>query len=133
MNEHALRTLEYESIREQLALEASSSLGVEKALNMQPLSDVREIRLLLDETAEARSMIAVKGGAPLGGITDIRELLRQAQMGRRLDASQLLEISLTAGAARSLKGFLSKADTSIWPILTRYGNQVALFTAYERY
>jgi DNA mismatch repair protein MutS2 len=131
MNEHALRTLEYESIREQLALEASSSLGVEKALNMQPLSDVREIRLLLDETAEARSMIAVKGGAPLGGITDIRELLRQAQMGRRLDASQLLEISLTAGAARSLKGFLSKADTSIWPILTRYGNQVALFTAYE--
>jgi DNA mismatch repair protein MutS2 len=120
MMDHALRTLEYEAIRRRLAEEAACSLGIERALEMLPLTNLAQVQVLLDETSEARLMLQVKGGIPLGGVTDIRPALRQVQVGGVLDPEQLLTIASTAGAARSLKAYLSKADATTWPLLTGF-------------
>jgi len=129
--DHALRTLEYEAIRRRLADEAACSLGIERALEMLPLTNLAQVKVLLDETSEGRLMLQVKGGIPLGGVTDIRPALRQVQVGGVLDPEQLLSIASTAGAARALKAFLSKADAATWPLLTGYGYRLISFATLE--
>ncbi|HEY3329325.1 MAG TPA: endonuclease MutS2 [Capsulimonadaceae bacterium] len=131
MNDHSLRTLEYEAIREQLAGEASCSLGVEKALAMQPEDALFTVQRRLDETSEARKMLSIKGAIPLGGVSDIRPALRQASIGGSLEPDQLIDVAGTAGAARSLKSFLAKAEQAMWPLLTRYGSQLGTFQPLE--
>ncbi|MDR3710503.1 MAG: endonuclease MutS2 [Capsulimonadaceae bacterium] len=131
MDEHALRTLEYDAIRRRLADDAACSLGVERALGMTPETNLAAVQALLDETAEARAMFSIKGGIPLGGITDIRPELRQSQIGGVLDPEQLLAVASTAGAARSLKAFLAKAEAGTWPLLVSYGNRIGVYSSLE--
>lgn len=131
MDDHALKTLEYDAIRARLANETASSLGGERALAMTPLTSIPAVQNRLDETAEARLMLQVKGGIPLGGVSDIRPALRQAEIGGVLEAEQLLAVSAVAAASRSLKAFLAKADAASWPLLTAYGGQLGTFQSLE--
>lgn len=114
-----------------LADEAACSLGIEKALDMQPGDVAADVQRRLDEASEARHMLSVKGGIPLGGITDIRPALKQVAIGGSLEAEQLLSVSGTAAAGRSLKAFLSKADRETWPLLTGYGTLLGVFQSLE--
>lgn len=131
MNDHALKTLEYEAIRQKLADEAASGLGQERALSMRPLEDEDVIQTRLDETTEARRMLAVKGNIPLGGIMDIRALIQQAAIGGTLAAADLQDVAGTAGSARGLKGFLSKAGHETFPLLAAHSDRIATFPQIE--
>ena len=44
----------------------------------------------LDETTECRTLIAAKGSLPLGGVSDIRPLLKSAEIGATLEPHGLL-------------------------------------------
>ncbi|HEX5324315.1 MAG TPA: hypothetical protein VFW40_11050, partial [Capsulimonadaceae bacterium] len=131
MNDHALKTLEYEAIRQRLAEEAASGLGQEKALEMRPLDDPASIQTRLDETAEARQMLSVKGNIPLGGIMDIRPLLQQASIGGTLAAPDLQDVAGTLTSARGLKAFLTKAGDDAFPLLIGYGNRIGTYAQIE--
>lgn len=131
MNDHALKTLEYDAIRQRLADETASGLGRERALAMLPLDDPDAIQVRLDETAEARQMLAVKGNIPLGGIMDIRPLIQNAAIGATLLAPDLQDVAGTAGSARGLKGFLAKAGHETFPLLASHGDRIATFPQIE--
>lgn len=131
MNEHALKTLEYEPIRRRLADEAASGLGQERALGMRPLDDPDEIQKRLDETAEARQLLSVKGNIPLGGIMDIRPIVQQAAIGATLAATDLQDIAGTVAAGRGLKAFLAKAGHESFPLLVSHGDRIGTYAAIE--
>jgi len=130
MDTHALRVLEFDAIRKQLATHTACSLGREKAEAMTPADWLPEAQARLDETTECRTLMSVKGNLPLGGVTDIRPHLRAAEIGAALDPHGLLDIAGVAAASRSLKLFLQKL-ASDYPIMAERASGLGQFPTLE--
>ncbi len=126
MDTHALRVLEFDAIRKQLADQTACSLGREKAEAMTPSDWLPQAKARLDETTECRTLMSVKGNLPLGGVTDIRPLLRSAEIGAALDPHGLLDIVGVAAASRSLKLFLQKIAPD-YPIMAEKASGLGQF------
>jgi len=130
MDDHALRVLEFDAIRKQLAEHTACSLGRERALAMKPGDYFPYVRSRLNETTECRKLIVDRGNLPLGGVTDIRPWIRQAEVGSTLDPRALLDVHSTAAAGRSLKLFLQKIATD-FPIMAEKVSGVGQFPSLE--
>ena len=127
---HALRVLEFEAIRKQLAAQTACSLGREKAEAVTPSDWLQEVQARLDETTECRTLINVKGNLPLGGVSDIRPLVRSAEIGATLEPHGLLDVAEAAAASRSLKLFLQKLATD-YPIMADRAANLGQFPSLE--
>jgi len=130
MDTHALRVLEFEAIRQQLASLAACTLGQERALAVVPSDHLLQVQARLDETTECRNLLEAKGSLPLGGITDIRPHLRQAEIGSVLGARALLDVLSVAQASRGLKLFLQKMAEA-YPLLASIAGGLGQFPALE--
>lgn len=130
MDTHALRVLEFDAIRRQLAALAACTLGQELALAVVPSDHLLQVQARLDETTECRNLLEAKGSLPLGGISDIRPALHQAEIGSVLDPRALLDVLSVAQASRGLKQFLQKmAET--YPLLASIAGGLGQFPALE--
>ena len=108
---HALRVLEYARVVDQLAEYASTELGRERCLSVQPTVIHAFIREWQQETSEARRLIDDHGRFPFGGIHDIRRALQSAHIGQLLLPQQLLEVANTIVGCNRLKTWVqSKAE-----------------------
>ncbi|MDQ2686360.1 MAG: endonuclease MutS2, partial [Armatimonadota bacterium] len=130
MDTHALRVLEFDAIRHQLAALAACSLGEEAALAMTPADYLPQAKARMDETTECRILQNAKGNLPLGGITDIRPLIRQAEIGAVLDPHGLMDVLAVAQASRSLKSFVQKVAEE-YPLLADIAGGLGQFPALE--
>ncbi len=130
MDTHALRVLEFDAIRKQLAAQTACSLGRERAEAMTPSDWLPQAKARLDETTECRNLINVKGGIPLGGIEDIRPQVRAAEIGSSLDPHGLLDVVGVAAASRSLKLFLQKIGQD-YPIMAERASGLGQFPSLE--
>ena len=130
MDTHALRVLEFDAIRKQLAEQTACSLGRERAEAMTPSDWLPQAQARLDETTECRTLIAAKGNLPLGGVMDIRLLLKSAEIGATLEPHGLLDIYGVAAASRSLKLFLQKLVQD-YPILADRASGLGQFPSLE--
>ena len=92
MNSKALQTLEYTKIIEQLTSRAVSRMGKERAANLVPMTNLRDIQRAQQETSEAAALILRKGSLPLGGIRDIRTSIQRALVGGMLSIEELLHV-----------------------------------------
>ncbi len=106
VNTKILHTLEFGKIIRRLANHAETSLGKAQAEALHPSSDLETVKLLLRATDEAAKVDRLKGGAPFGGIRDIRPSLQRARIGGMLNAAELLDIANTTFGGRRLKRFL---------------------------
>jgi len=127
---HALRVLEFDAIRTQLAAQTACSLGRERAESMLPSDRLAQASARLAETTECRDLIQVKGNLPLGGVTDIRPHLRAAEIGAALDPHGFLDIVGLAAASRSLKLFLQKIGQD-YPIMAERAGSLGQFPSLE--
>ncbi len=130
MDTHALRVLEFDAIRRQLAEQTACSLGRERAEVMTPSDWLPQTQARLDETTECRTLIAAKGNLPLGGVSDIRPLLKSAEIGATLEPHGLLDIFGVAAASRSLKLFLQKLAPD-YPIMADRASGLGQFPSLE--
>jgi len=130
MDTHALRVLEFDAIRKQLAAQTACSLGRERAEAMTPSDWLPQAQARLDETTECRILIAAKGNLPLGGVSDIRPLLKSAEIGATLEPHGLLDIYGAAAASRSLKLFLQKLVQD-YPIMADRASGLGQFPSLE--
>ena len=92
MDQHTLELLEFTKIRELLTGFCATSLGRELARHIEPLPDVERIRRELRLVTEMTEALSSGLAPPLGGLTDIRMLVRRAAIGSMLTASELLEV-----------------------------------------
>ena len=104
--ERALKTLEFDKVREQVASFATCSLGQEGLAKLAPETELEAVQGLLAEMDEALSILRLKGSVPMGGIFDVRPHARRAQIGGMLSPKELMEISSTIRASRILREFI---------------------------
>jgi DNA mismatch repair protein MutS2 len=116
MDEHALRTLEFDKVLAKLARHTSFSAGRELALALEPSPDHREVVLRQRETAEARRLLQMKPRTGLAGAHDVRPLAEKADRGGILTPEELLDIASTLACARDLKYAITKLGDAL-PVL----------------
>ena len=107
MNRKVLQTLEYSKIIERLAQRTATSLGRVLAEELLPATELEEVKRRLQATDEACQVERLKGGAPFGGIRDVRMALKRSQIGGMLNPGELNDIAGTLQGGRRLKRFLT--------------------------
>lgn len=105
-NQKILSTLDFHSVLQRCAQHASTSLGQERVLSLEPSGLFSEVKRRLQATDEAVNVDRLKGGAPFGGIRDIRAGIHRARIGGMLNPAELLDVMLTSQGGRRLKKFL---------------------------
>ncbi|MHC4622917.1 MAG: endonuclease MutS2 [Planctomycetota bacterium] len=108
IDEHTLKVLEFDGVREVLASFASSGLGKEAALALYPSVDPQWIGARIAETSELKGLLERGVRIPLAGLRDIRALLKQFGRKRSVfEPGELLEIGDTLAASGRLKKFFN--------------------------
>ena len=107
MDNKSFKVLEFDKIIEILKTKASSSLGLHKIENLEPSYDFEEVQCRLQETTEAQSILIKRGHVNLGGIHDVLDKVKRAEIGASLDPGSLLMVADTLRAARVLSNSLS--------------------------
>ena len=132
--ERALRTLEYDKVREQVAKFCTSSLGKSAIEQLIPETDFETVVELLEEMDEGLSILRVKGNVPMGGIFDVRPQSKRAQIGGMLSPMELMEIASTIRASRILRNFMEDIEQEgdiIIPHFIERKEQMPILTALQ--
>lgn len=111
MNEKALQRLEYDKIKAALMEYAVSYVGKKHVAHMQPLDSAKVLRKKLDETAEAKALLAHGASVPipsLAGIEQMMSLLGTGYVFTEADFSHLHQF--LASCAQLSKYMASKAQ-----------------------
>jgi len=116
MDEKSLEMLEFPKIREILSEYTSFSASRNLAMSLQPLQDYSRISLLLQQTAEARQLLALDKGFSIGSVHDIREKVKIAALEGTLDSLSLVEVQQTMAALHDLRCYL-KSISKDFPLL----------------
>ncbi|MCR4440710.1 MAG: endonuclease MutS2 [Peptococcaceae bacterium] len=131
LNEKVLQKLEFHRIIDLLVKQCSSQLGKEKALCLKPSTDLDTVNLGLAETSEAKEILRLFPGFSLGGIRDIRNPLRRAEMGGIIEPQEFLQIFDTLAASRRIKGFFEKEGKK-YRILSSYATDLCVLPGLEQ-
>ena len=105
MNEKALRVLEYHKIIQKLTDFAGSQPGKALCRNLEPSSDLAEIRRMQKETSDAVSRLCRKGNVSFSGLTDIRGSLKRLEVGGALNIEELLRVCKLLETANRVKSW----------------------------
>ncbi|WP_297965054.1 endonuclease MutS2 [uncultured Anaerovibrio sp.] len=130
MEQDSFKVLEYKKILERLQNKAGSILGKELAGGLQPSNDPEEVRERLRETAEA-VMVSSMANPPLGGIRDIRELMKKIGIGGVIEPSEIMDVLTTMYAMRAVKRFFKELELEA-PILKSWARSLEILGELER-
>ena len=108
MDARSINTLELPKILDRLSKFTAFSASTALALSLRPTSELREARRRLQETTEARKLLALKTELTVGGARDVRVFAQSAARGGVLEPADILEIRNTLVAGRTLQRTLSK-------------------------
>src|ERR1035438_4320294 len=103
MDAHALAVLEFGKVRDLLAHDAASALGLEAAAALAPLGDPSVMRTWLQRITELRRLLAAGDDVPLGGLHDVRPALQRASIGGVLDPLDLRAVADTLRCAANVR------------------------------
>ncbi|HET9345423.1 MAG TPA: endonuclease MutS2 [Candidatus Limnocylindrales bacterium] len=103
MDARSIALLEFPLVRERLAAATSFPPSQRLASALEPSSDPVIVARSLDETDQARALLAERPGVGIGASHDIGPAIERAARGGRLDATQFLEIADTLDATVRLQ------------------------------
>ena len=106
----SLLRLELDQVLQQLSACAGSQGGKEACLRLRPVSDLEEVRMMLQQTTAASDLCTRKGNPIFGDVTDVSASLERADRGGSLQPIELLRIAGILRCARSIKGYVSEDD-----------------------
>ncbi len=113
---HSLELLEFPRVREILAGEAASPYGVRAALVLHPLPSLEAATAALEETSEARSLLAQEK-LSFQGVFDLSRPLKRVRLeGSHLTPQELWEVASTLSAALQLKAVIQRCSPA-YPFL----------------
>ncbi|MHB8844872.1 MAG: endonuclease MutS2 [Nitrospirota bacterium] len=109
MNEHALKVLEYDKVRELVARFAVSEPGKASVQALAPMAEREQVMGRLAETREFLRIREAGEHPPLDGIRDIGRPIEKLRVaGMMLLPAELVEVAETLGAARRLTSFFQR-------------------------
>ena len=104
--------LELNQILAMLADCAGSVEGKEACQNLQPTSDLEDVRAMLAETTAASELSTRKGNPNFSEVRDVSASLERADRGGALQPKELLQIAGVLRCARNLKGYCDEEEKS---------------------
>lgn len=107
MDAKILKTMEYRKIIEQLVKYTQTPLGGAAAEALSPVTELEEVKRLLQGTEEAFTVDRLKGYPAFGGIVDINPAVKRARIGGTLNPHELLGVATTLEGARRIKRYLA--------------------------
>jgi DNA mismatch repair protein MutS2 len=110
MDQKTLKTLEYPRILAFLADQCHFNPARELALKLEPSTDLEEIDLLQQETAEALDLFTLHPGTTIGGARDLKPIVADAVRGVVLEPNRLLQVKDSLVAVRNLKRLFHKEN-----------------------
>lgn len=110
MDAHTLQLLEFDKVRDLLAGYASTSLGRELVRQIEPGTNLEAIRAALGLVSEMCSALDLGQSPPLGGLHDVRLVVRRAAIGTMLTAEQLLEVAETLSCTGAVYRYRMRLD-----------------------
>lgn len=131
MTRYAIKTLEFDKVKNILADKTATSLGRQAVGAMRIESEFAKVKRLQEETAEALRIMDEGKRFPFGGAYNIVSEVKRAELGSTLDPEELLHIQTTAAAIRQMKFFLQD-EAEIAPVLSEYANGLGIFTKLEK-
>ena len=106
----SLAKLELVQVLQQLSLCAGSSAGKEACLQLKPLSDVDDVRSLLEETTAAYNLTTRKGNLGFSDVKDVSASVERANRGGILQPKELLAVAGVFRCARNVKNYITEND-----------------------
>lgn len=110
IEKRALKTLEFDKVREQVSAFCTNSIGKQAIDELVPETNFETVVELLEEMDEGLAILRVKGNVPMGGIFDVRPHARRSQIGGMLSPMELMEIASTIRASRILRNFIEDIE-----------------------
>lgn len=105
MNTKVLSVLEYNKIIEQLTDKATSEPGKMLCRELEPMTDIEQIRYAQTETADALSRLFKKGSTSFGGNKDLSFSIRSLEVGSTLSITELLNIASMLENVNRIKAY----------------------------
>lgn len=131
MDDKSLEMLEFPRIREILAEYTRFVMSRELALGLKPDIDYEKVSLRLQQTAEARQLLALDKGFATGEIPDIRETLKMASLQSVLEPQSLLEVQQALSSLHHLRRYLNGSSTD-FPLLWDIASDIVELNQVER-
>ena len=131
MAKFAVKTLEFEKIKEALGEETATSLGRNLAMELRSSTNFGEVKILQEETAQIMRLQSEGKRLPLGGASDISNSLKRAKVGALLDLEELVAVGNTASSMSEVKKFLTE-NVEEAPALAEYGASMQDFSRLEK-
>jgi len=103
LNPKTLVTLEYPKVLQKLAAYTAFSASRELALALEPSSDLEVVRARQQITSEGVRVLQLRPDTTVGAAHDIRDLIRQGEIGGAIQPAQLLDIESTLVSSRTLR------------------------------
>lgn len=130
MTKDYFKVLEFDKICERLKNFATSNFGKELAEKIFPDDDFETVQENLSLTTEAVKIFAINS-PPLGGIRDIREVLKKISLGSSANAEEFLDILSTMYAMREVKKFFKESELDT-PKLKFRASQIEILGNLEK-
>ena len=108
--EKSLLKLELDRVLQMLSDLAGSDEGKQRALHLQPQSDLEEVRQMLAETTAACNLSTRKGYPSFSEVRDISASLERADLGGTLSPKELLRIGAVLRCSRSVKAYMAEDE-----------------------
>ncbi len=108
MFEKSIRTLELPAVLELLSHKAVSDAAKARSLQLRPVTDVTEVRQLLDETDAAKERLGLHGSPSFSGVKDVATALNRADHGGMLNTRELLDVAGLLTASRRVSEYDSE-------------------------
>lgn len=108
--EKSLLKLELDQVLELLAQCAGSQEGKESCLRLRPVSDLEDVRAMLDETTAASDLCTRKGNPNFGDVKDVTASLERADRGGTLQPKELLAVAGVLRCARTVRGYVAEDE-----------------------
>ena len=131
MARFAVKTLEFDKVKELLAAKTATSLGKAAVAALQIEGDFARVQRLQEETAEALRLLDDGKHFPFGGAYNIIGSVKRAEIGSVLDAGELMHVQTTAAAIRTMKLFLAE-NAELSPVLNELGGRLQQFARLEK-
>jgi len=110
MDAHTLELLEFDKVRDVLAGFTASTLGRDLARVVEPSTKLDVIRTELALVSEMVLALDLEQAPPLGGLHDVRLVIRRAAIGTMLSAEQLLEVGETLSCTGAIYRYRGRLD-----------------------
>ena len=127
----AIKTLEFDKVKQRAAEKAATEQGKEKLLGMGISADFETVKRMHMETAEALRILNAGRRFPFGGLYSITDAVKRARIGSVLNVEELMQIKSSMQAFGALKVFLL-TESDDHPNVAEYGRSMAEFPKLVR-